>query len=169
MQHQSQDVRMLSFEKIVYGFSRKLNILSGVALMLMMGLVFVNVALRAMWKPILGTYEFTGFLASITITFALAHCASNKGHIAITLFADLLPPRVQAILDSLVAILGTALYAVISWQCVMYAINLYEIGEVSPATATPFYPFIIAVAFGLLMFALVLLNDVIKSVGEIFK
>ena len=160
---------MLSFEKTVYGFSRKLNILSGIALVLMMGLVFVNVALRAVWNPILGTYEFTGFLASITIAFALAHCASKKGHIAITLFADQLPPRVQAILDSLVAILGTALYAVISWQCVKYAINLYEIGEVSPATATPFYPFIIAVAFGLLMFALVLLNDVIKSIGEIFK
>ena len=160
---------MLSFEKTVDGFSRKLNILSGIALMIMMGLVFVNVALRAVWKPILGTYEFTGFLASITITFALAHCASTKGHIAITIFADRLNPRVQAILDSLVAILGTALYAVISWQCVKYAINLYEIGEVSPATATPFYPFIIAVAFGLLMFALVLLNDVIKSIGEIFK
>ena len=160
---------MLSFEKTVYGFSRKLNMLSGMALVLMMVLVFVNVVLRAVWNPILGTYEFTGFLASITITFALAHCASNKGHIAITFFADLLPPRVQAIFDSLVAILGTALYAVISWQCVKYAINLYEIGEVSPATATPFYPFIIAVAFGLLMFALILLNDVIKSIGEIFK
>ena len=160
---------MLSFEKTVYGFSRKLNILSGIALVLMMGLVFVNVVLRAVWKPILGTYEFTGFLASITITFALAHCASKKGHIAIAIFADRLPPRVQAIFDSLIAILGTTLYAVISWQCVRYAINLYQIGEVSPATATPFYPFIIAVAFGLLMFALILLNDVIKSIGEIFK
>ena len=160
---------MLSFEKTVYGFSRMLNVLSGIALVLMMVLVFVNVALRAVWKPILGTYEFTGFLASITITFALAHCAAKKGHIAITIFADMLPPRVQAILDSLVAILGTVLYAVISWQCVKYAINLYEIDEVSPATATPFYPFIFAVAFGLLMFALILLNDVIKSIGEIFK
>ena len=103
---------MLSFEKIVYGFSRKLNILSGMALMLMMGLVFVNVALRAVWKPILGTYEFTGFLASITITFALAHCASNKGHIAITVFADRLPPRVQAILDSLVAILNDVIKSI---------------------------------------------------------
>ena len=159
---------MLAFEKTVYGFSRKLNILSGIDLVLMMGLVFVNVALRAVWKPILGTYEFTGFLASITITFALAHCASKKGHIAITIFADRLPIRVQAILDSLVAILGTALYAVISWQCVRYAINLYQIGEVSPATATPFYPFIIAVAFGLLMLALVLLNDLSKSIQRIF-
>jgi len=160
---------MPSFEKTVYRFSRTLNILSGIALVLMMGLVFVNVALRAVWKPLLGAYEFTGFLAAVTISFALAHCASKKGHIAITLFVDRLPPRVQAILDSFVAILGTALYAVISWQCVKYAINLYQIGEVSPATATPFYPFIFAVAFGLLMLALILLNDVFKSIGKIFK
>ena len=160
---------MISFEKTIYGFSRILNILSGFALVVMMGLVTVNVALRAVWEPLLGTYEFTGFLASLTITFALAHCASKKGHIAITIFADRLPPRVQAILDSVVAILGTALYATISWQCVRYAINLYEIGEVSPATATPFYPFIFAVAFGLIMFALILLNDLFQSIGKIFK
>jgi TRAP-type C4-dicarboxylate transport system permease small subunit len=160
---------MLSFEKTVYGISRKLNILSGFALVLMMGLVFVNVALRAVWTPILGTYEFTGFLASLTITFALAHCASEKGHIAITIIADRLPLRVQAILDSFVAILGTALYAVISWQSVKYAIHMIKIGEVSPATATPFYPFIFAVAFGLLMLALILLNDVFTSIGKIFK
>jgi TRAP-type C4-dicarboxylate transport system permease small subunit len=160
---------MLSFEKTVYGISRKLNILSGFALVLMMGLVFFNVVLRALWQPILGTYEFTGFLASLMITFALAHCASEKGHIAITIFADRLPPRVQAILDSLVAILGTALYAVISWQSVKYAIHMIKIGEVSPATATPFYPFIFAVAFGLLMLALILLNDVFTSIGTIFK
>ena len=160
---------MLSFEKTVSGFSRTLNFLSGIALVLMMGLVFVNVALRAVWDPIIGTYEFTGFLASITIAFALAHCASKKGHIAITLFADQLPPRVQAILDSVVAVLGTALYAVIAWQCVKYALNMYHTGEVSPARATPFYPFVFAVAFGLLMLALILLNDVFKSIGRIFK
>ena len=160
---------MVSYERIVLRLSRILNIFSGIVLTVMMGLVFVNVLFRAVYKPILGTYEYTGFLAALTISFALAHCAVNKGHIAITLFADRLSPRVQAVLDFIVAILGTALYAVISWQCVKYAINLYQIGEVSPATATPFYPFIIAVAFGLLMLALILLNDVFKSIGKIFK
>ena len=61
---------MSSYETIIYRFSRILNILSGITLVVMMGLVFVNVALRAVWNPILGTYEFTGFLASITIAFA---------------------------------------------------------------------------------------------------
>jgi TRAP-type C4-dicarboxylate transport system permease small subunit len=167
--HKERELIMPSFEKTVYGLSRKLNILSGIALVLMMGLVFVNVVLRAVWYPILGTYEFTSFLASGTIAFALAHCAANNGHIAITIFADRLPARVQAILDTVVAILGTTLFAVIAWQCVRYALNMYHSGEVSPTTETPFYPFIFGIAFGLLMLAVVLLNDIIKSLGKIFK
>ena len=117
---------MPSFEKSVYGFSRRLNVLSGVALVLMMVLVFVNVVLRAVWKPILGTYEFTGFLAAITITYALAHCASKKGHIAITIFADRLPLRVQAIINFFIAILAaestynvTGIPALANWAAVI--------------------------------------------------
>ena len=82
---------MGSFERVVYRFSRVLNVLSGIALVLMMALVFVNVAFRAVWNPILGAYEFTGFLAALTIALALAHCAAKKGHVAITLFADRMP------------------------------------------------------------------------------
>jgi TRAP-type C4-dicarboxylate transport system permease small subunit len=159
---------MASYERLVFRFSRILNILSGIFLAALMGLVFVNVLFRAVWEPILGTYEYTGFLAALTISLALAHCAANKGHIAITIFAERLPPRVQAVLDSLVAVMGTALYAVISWQCVRYAIHMSKIGEVSPATATPFYPFIFVIAFGLLVFALVLLNDLFKSIQRLF-
>jgi TRAP-type C4-dicarboxylate transport system permease small subunit len=160
---------MNSFEKIVFSLSRLLNVFSGIALVVMMGLVFVNVALRAVWYPILGTYEFTSFLASMTIALALAHCAVKKGHVAITIFADQLPARVQAVLDLIVAILGTGLYVVLAWECSKYAINIYKSGEVSLTTETPFYPFIFVVAFGLLMLAVVLLNDVFKSMGKILK
>jgi len=160
---------MNALERIIYGLSRVLNIFSGIALVVMMGLVFVNVALRAVWYPILGTYEFTSFLASITIALALAHCAVKKGHVAITLFADILPARVQAVLDMIVAVLGTVLFVVLAWQCSKYAINIYHSGEVSLTTETPFYPFIFTVAFGILMLALVLLIDFFKSLCRIFK
>jgi TRAP-type C4-dicarboxylate transport system permease small subunit len=160
---------MGSFEKNVYRLSRILNVLSGIALVAMMGLVFVNVALRAVWDPILGTYEFTGFLASMTIALALAHCATKKGHVAITIIVERLPDRIQALLDTIVAILGTGLYVVLAWECSKYAIVMYRSGEVSPTTETPFYPFLFVVAFGLLMLALVLLNDLFKSLGRALK
>ena len=159
---------MSFFERIVYWFSRMLNVLSGIALVLMMALVFVNVALRAVWNPILGTYEFTGFLAALTIALALAHCAAKKGHVAITLFADMMPERVQAILDTVVAIFGIVLYSILAWQCSKYAMVMYHSGEVSLTTLTPFYPFLFVVSFGFAMLALVLLNDLFKSLRRIF-
>lgn len=157
------------FERKVYWLSRILNVVSGIALVAMMGLVFVNVASRAVWTPILGAYEFTGFLAAITIAFALAHCAAEKGHVAIALVAERLPARVQAVLDTIVALLGTGLYLTLAWQCSKYAISMYHSGEVSLTTETPFYPLIFGVAFGVLMLAVVLLVDILKSLGRIFK
>lgn len=161
---------MLKFlENIIFGASRKLNIVSGVALTAMMILVFLNVVLRAVWRPILGTYEFTAFLASVTISFALAYCAVEKGHVAITLFTERLSARGQAVCDTIVGIIGTALFAVMAWQSGLYAMVIYRSGEVAPTTETPFYPFIIGVAFGFLLLAAVNLIDFINSLKKVVK
>lgn len=157
------------FEKTVYGASRMLNRVSGIALVVMMGLVFGNVVLRSIWRPILGAYEFIGFLASMTIAFALAHCAVNKGHVAISLMVDRLPARVRALLDTAVAAIAAGLYLMLAWQCSKYAVNIWHTGEVSLTTETPFYPFIFGVAFGLLMLAAVLLVDLFKSLGRLVR
>ncbi len=160
---------MASFERIIYGLSRVLNIFSGIALVSLMCLVFGNVTLRALWQPILGAYEFTSFVFSLSVALALAHCAAKGGHVAITIFADLLPKRVQAVLDAIVAVLGTGLFGVLAWQVSKYAVTIYHSGEVSLTTETPFYPFIGVLALGMLMVALVILNDLFKSLGRIFR
>ncbi|MBW2029472.1 MAG: TRAP transporter small permease [Deltaproteobacteria bacterium] len=160
--------KMDSFKNLVHNLSRVLNIFSGITLAIMMGLVFVNVLMRAVWEPILGTYEYTSFLASMTIALALAHCATRKGHIMITIFAERLPEKVQAGLDVLVAILGTCLYLILAWQCSKYAISMYHSGEVGLTTEIPFYPFIFLVAFGVLILALVLLIDLFESLRRVF-
>lgn len=156
-------------DKAVGWASRKLDILAGVALVAMMVLVFGNVISRAVWQPIMGTYEVTAFLAAMTISFALANCAVDKGHIALTLFVDRLPPRGRAFFDIIVSILGALLYLVLAWQVTKYAIHMKGTGEVSLTMEIPFYPFIFGVAFGLLMLALVSLVDFFKSLVRIFK
>jgi TRAP-type C4-dicarboxylate transport system permease small subunit len=156
-------------EKAVAWASQKLDVAAGVALVAMMALVFGNVISRAVWKPIMGTYEITAFLAAMTISFALAHCAVNKGHIALTLFVDRLPPRAQAFFDIIVSILGAGLYFILAWEVTKYAVHMKGIGEVSLTMEIPFYPFIFGVAFGLLMLALVSLVDLLKSLVRLFN
>jgi len=159
---------MDSFKNLIHKLSRILNIFSGIALAVMMGLVFINVLMRAVWEPILGTYEYTSFLASMTIALALAHCAARKGHVMITIFAERLPARTQAALDALVAILGAGLYIILAWECSKYAVSMHRSGEVGLTTEIPFYPFVFIVAFGVLMLALVLLLDLLESLRRLF-
>ncbi len=156
-------------EKAVGWASRKLDVVAGIALVAMMALIFGNVLCRAAWRPIMGTYEVTAFLASMTISFALANCAVNKGHIALTLFVDRMPPRVRAIFDTFVSIVGAALYLVLAWEVTKYAGHMRQTGEVSLTMEIPFYPFIYGVAFGLLMLALVSAVSIFQSLVRIFK
>lgn len=156
-------------DKAVAWASQKLDIVAGVTLVAMMALVFGNVVCRAVWQPIMGTYEMTAFLAAMTISFALANCAVNKGHIALTLFVDRLPPRLRAFLDIIVSILGALLYLILAWEVTKYAFHMRRIGEVSLTMEIPFYPFILGVAFGLLMLALVSLVDLFKSLMRLFN
>jgi TRAP-type C4-dicarboxylate transport system permease small subunit len=156
-------------DKAVGWASRKLDIVAGAALVAMMTLVFGNVICRAVWQPLMGTYEITAFLAAVTISFALANCAVEKGHIALTLFIDRLRPRLQALFDIIVSVLGAMLYLVLAWQVTKYAHHMKGTGEVSLTMEIPFYPFIYGVAFGLLMLALVSLVALLNSLVRILK
>ena len=160
---------LMSFQTKIFGASRKLNYISGVALTLMMCLVFFNVVFRLVWRPILGTYEFTALLASVTIAFALAHCAAQKGHVAISLFTDRLPKRVQGICEAVVGAIGTILFLTLSWQSVIYAGVIRRSGEVSFTTEVPFWPFILGIAFGFLMLAIVNFIDFLNSFKKVAK
>ena len=140
---------MLKFlETKIFNASRRLNYISGIALTAMMCIVFLNVILRMVWRPILGTYEFTAFLASVTISFALAHCAAQKGHVAISLFTDSLSRRAKGICEAIVGAIGTGFFAVMFWQSVKYGFVLRQAGEESMTLRISFYPFVFGVAFG---------------------
>jgi TRAP-type C4-dicarboxylate transport system permease small subunit len=156
-------------ETKVFNVSRKLNYISGIALTMMMCLVFINVLLRVVWRPILGTYEFTALLASVTISFALAHCAAQKGHVAISLFTDRLPERAQGICEAIVGAIGTGLFSVLCWQSIIHAGVIRRSGEVSFTTEVPFWPFIFGVAFGFLMLAIVNFIDLLNSFKKVAK
>ncbi len=156
-------------ENFIFGASRKLNYISAVTLTAMMGLIFINVLSRIIWRPILGTYEITAFLASVTISFSLAQCAAEKGHVAITLFTERLSRRARAVCETIVAIIGTILFATLAWQCVKYGLALRRSGEQSMTLLISFYPFVFGVAFGFLMLSLVNLVDLFNSIKKVLK
>ena len=151
-------------EKAVQQLAQGLDRVARFATVLLMALVVTNIILRFTWRPLLGTYEFVSFLSAVVISFALAYCAIQGGHIAVTLFVDHLPRRVQAIIDIIVGVISITFFGLTVWQITLYATDMVISGEVSPTTRTPFYPFVYGVAFGFLVLCLVLLVDLIKAI-----
>ena len=97
---------MGKFEKIIRWLSQWFDRVARGALVIMMLVVVSNVLLRAVWQSIPGTFEYVGYLGAVAIGFALAFCAVQGRHVAITVVVDRLPQRTQAIIGSIIGIMS---------------------------------------------------------------
>lgn len=155
---------MQTFFVFTAKFSRVLNTLGGVILVLMMLLTVVDVVLRYIGKPITGTYELMAFAGALVIGFAIAQASLEDAHVGVDLVTEKLPASKKAVFLFFTKIVGLALFALISWALFLKAHDLYLTGEVSLTLRVPYYP----VAYGLSLcgFAecLVLLSDILQIV-----
>jgi TRAP-type C4-dicarboxylate transport system permease small subunit len=144
-------------ERNVWAACRVFDALAGISLMAVMLLIVLNIILRAAFKsPLLGTYEYTGFLTSLAVGLALAHCALKNGHIAVGFLVAKLPRRVRALIDGLTNAMAALFFTFCTWHMVQYARGFMVSGEVGLTTRLPFYPFVFGLAASLGLLCLVL-------------
>ncbi len=161
---------MQRIERFLNGASGQASsFLAGGAVILMMLLTCADVAMRLFDRPIPGTYEIIGFLGTLAAAFALAATSVEKGHIAVDLLANMLPPRLQIFLDAVSALLGILLFAAIAWQSALYALDLRASGEVSPTLGMPIYPFAAGIAAGCALLCLVLAAELVRCLRRVIS
>ena len=170
-------------EKSVNSLAKTMYYIAGAAIVTMMLLTCADVIMRFSvtvfrtyrweflkpFRPIPGTYELVSFLGAVAVSFAMAHTSVEKGHVAVSLVVRLFSERVQAIIESVTNVLGLILFAMISWQSVLYANDLRASGEVSLTLQLPFYPFVYGIAFSAAAVCLVLLKDLFKNLVKVFS
>lgn len=144
-------------EKTGNDLSKALFAVAGAAIVVMMLLTCADIVLRLFRRPIPGTYELVSFLSAVSVAFAMAHTSVQKGHIAVSVLVQLLPKRLQSLVDSLTTGLSFGLFALISWQSFRYAESLRQSGEVSMTLQLPFHPFVYGIALSSAVVCLVLL------------
>lgn len=155
-------------ERIVGRITVLLDRLAGIAMLAAMLLVVTNIILRTtVGKPILGTYEYVGFITAAVIALALAHCGFQNGHLAVGVIMAKFPAKVRLIIDAVVHLISILFLGLFSYHVFDYAGGMIFTGEVSPTTRTPFYPFVYLVAVGLVALCCVLLMRFIKIVARI--
>ena len=153
------------FANCVKSLSQWLDRIAGFCLAVTMMLVVANVILRVAFNsPILGTVDYVGFLAALSIGLALAYCAVQNAHIAVDFIIERFPYQVQAVVDTLINTVALGFWGLVFWKMVEYARSLAASGVVSPTTQTPFHPFVYLVSLGLFTLCLVLLVRLIDSI-----
>lgn len=140
--------------------------IAGAAIVAMMLLTCADVLLRYFRMPIPGTYELVCFLGALAVGFAMAHTSVQQGHVAVSVVTQLLPPRVQAAVDTVTGVFSLTFFTLIGWQCVRYAGQLRATGEVSLTLQLPFYPFVYGIGLSAWAVCLVLLTRVLLKLRK---
>lgn len=146
----------LSVEKGIYRVTRWANGLGVCFLVAMMVFMTVDIALRNIADIVIwGVFEIVELMCGIFVSFALAYCASQRGHIRITLVLSRLPRMVQRVTNSITAVISIVVVALLAWQAWEQGFDIERSGAETVTWFIPIYPFYFVLFVGFVLFALV--------------
>ena len=97
------------------------NILGSVALALVTIVILIDVIGRYFGAPLRGAQDI-GQMGMVIIVFGgMAYCGRHGGHIAIDIFKNAFPPRMNRVIDICVAFLGVVLFGAVAWKVIQSA------------------------------------------------
>jgi C4-dicarboxylate transporter DctQ subunit len=131
----------------------------GICLISMMLLTCADVVGSFFGHPLLGSEELTGMGAFLLLAFALPSTEIEKGHVGVDLVHMLLPPSIRKIMDCMVALLSSAFFSLVAWQCCLYANEMGQSGQVSATLQFPTFYLIYGVSFAFATLALVIFME----------
>jgi TRAP-type C4-dicarboxylate transport system permease small subunit len=150
---------MFDAKQVTSSLAKSLNHIAALSLLALVVLTCLDVFLRAINKPIIGTYEIVRFLETAVIAFAMADLTIRRGHIAVELVTDRLPNKIQKIIFLIVQLSSCILFAVLCFECLTYGNDLRAAGEVSLTLEIPFYPILYGISFSSFAVCLILIHD----------
>lgn len=136
---------------------------AGGALLTIMGIACGNMAFRALWFPIKGSYELIGFLGALVASLALGYTQKERGHTLVDILSSRYPERARNTVEGVSDLVTGLFFAAICYELLRWTGDLMGQGEVSETLRIPFYPFVIGVATGGGLLALVSLSDAFKA------
>lgn len=127
------------------GLGRALELLSqafaffgGTVFVCLIAMSATSITLRALTgRPVQGDFEFVQFGCAIGIAAFLPWCQMVRGNIFVDFFTARLPPRAQAALDALGALLLAVVLALVAWRAAIGAQGVFAHGERAMISRVP--------------------------------
>lgn len=107
--------------------------------------------------PIRGLTDITMVAAAVLLSACLPHVVASRGNIAVYVLGKALGPPANRALNFFGALVTCVFFAVMAWQCTLFALDMYSAGETMPTLRWPVWPWWSTVAVFITLTALVAL------------
>jgi TRAP-type C4-dicarboxylate transport system permease small subunit len=145
--------------RMIQRFSGWLEIIAGIALVIVMLLSGADVVGRTFGKPIPGAYEIISFAGGLILGFAIPASVVGKVHVIVDTVIQKLSTGLQFVLHIISRLIGAGLFSAAGYALIMGGSKLRSTGEVTPVLQLPFYPIAYAMGFAFLVAALILVLE----------
>lgn len=154
----------------VSGLVRIIAGIGVVTLTALMLFTFADVLLRYIFnRPTVGGFELSEYATAIIVATSIAYTTFKKGHIAVDLVILKLSQRKQEIINTVTWFLGFILFVLITWQSILYAVELSTTFQASASLRIPTPPFVLIVALATVASSLIVGVDIFHRVSKITK
>lgn len=157
------------YERVLVRTVLALAGVAGAALIAMMLVTVADVALRLFRRPLVGAFDLVCVAGAVTLACALPYTTAVKGHVAVEYFFHKLSRRWRTVVDSILRLLGMALFALLAWRFVAYGNALRATGEVTATLALPLFWIPYLMGFSCAVVALVILHNLVHVGREMIK
>jgi TRAP-type C4-dicarboxylate transport system permease small subunit len=157
-----------ALERAVNPIVRIITYVAAGVLALMMFITAADVLLRYLFnRPISGTWELTSYMMAVLVGFGLSYCALVKGLISVEVLTSLFSPKAQAVFNCITHFFSFLFFSLVTWQSILYIKLIFKSSLVSAVLLVPTFPFVAALALGILVFTLVLLKDFLEYLSQL--
>ena len=82
---------------------------------------------------------------------------------------DRFPKRFQAIVALITNLLCLAMFSLVAWSCVVLGNSVYQSGERSFNSLTPYYPFLYGISLGVALLCLAILFEIVENLVALVR
>jgi TRAP-type C4-dicarboxylate transport system permease small subunit len=138
-----------------------LVIVAGIFVVVMMLITMADVAMRSVFNsPLEGAYEITEFLMAGVVFLGLAYMQREKGHLAIEIFTERMPPWARSAVRIFGYLVALVLFSAIAYETSQLAYEAWDVQDYTMGAARlPLWPVKTAIAFGSILFCIRLVVD----------
>jgi TRAP-type C4-dicarboxylate transport system permease small subunit len=150
------------YMNIMQALKKGMDCVAGTALVLVMLLTSLDVVLRYMGRPIIGSYDMVALGGAFILGFALPGTSWDKMNITVDIIVERFPARARRFIDLFTRCMAITLFIVLGWNLGKLGMSFYKTGEATLTLGIPLFPVVCCLSLCAFAECFVLLADMVR-------